>query len=250
MSNDFGSPSGGGAPHGPGYGAPQQPYGQPHQQQQQYQQAGPSYGYPPPGYGAPQGPPPKVKPSIGWIVGAWLVFVLSVIIGFVGFAGGLFSAVSEAAPASSFGPGQKTTVSLDPANKPAIYVSAAKGTNFECQIEGAPGTVKLQRPNFQQTVTAGGELWELALRIGVDKAGDYPITCTTSGGVDAKFGVGKEIVADSVIGGTVVLFAVPGLGFLLAVLVTIVVLVKRSGARKRQAAAAAGQWGQPGPYGR
>ncbi|MEV4093133.1 hypothetical protein [Streptosporangium saharense] len=250
MSNDFGSPSGGGAPHGPGYGAPQQPYGQPHQQQQQYQQAGPSYGYPPPGYGAPQGPPPKVKPSIGWIVGAWLVFVLSVIIGFVGFAGGLFSAVTEAAPASSFGPGQKTTVSIDPANKPAIYVSAAKGTNFECQIEGAPGTVKLQRPNFQQTVTADGELWELALRIGVDKAGDYPITCTTSGGVDAKFGVGKEIVADSVIGGTVVLFAVPGLGFLLAVLVTIVVLVKRSGARKRQAAAAAGQWGQPGPYGR
>ncbi|MFF4987621.1 hypothetical protein ACFY19_10550 [Streptosporangium saharense] len=251
MSNDFGSPSGGGAPHGPGYGAPQQPYGQPHQQQQQYQQAGPSYGYPPPGYGAPQGPPPKVKPSIGWIVGAWLVFVLSVIIGFVGFAGGLFSAVTEAAPASYFGPNEKTTVSIDPANKPAIYVSAAKGTNFECQIEGAPGTVKLQRPNFQQTVTTtGGEVWELALRIGVDKAGDYPITCTTSGGVDAKFGVGREIAADSVIGGTVVLFAVPGLGFLLAVLVTIVVLVKRSGARKRQAAAAAGQWGQPGPYGR
>ncbi|MEV7007862.1 hypothetical protein [Streptosporangium sp. NPDC051022] len=255
MSNDFGSPSGDATARVPGYGAPQQPYGQPTQPYQgggQYQGAPPSYGYPPSGYGAPQGPPPKVKvkPGIGWIVGVWLLFVLSVIIGIGGFAGGIFSAVTEAAPATSFGSGQKTTVSIDPADKPAIYVSAAKGTQFNCELEGDPGTVRLQQPGIQQTVTRDGVLWELALRIGVDKAGDYPLTCTTSGeATDAKFGVGKEIVATSVVGGTLILIGVPSIGFLLAVIVTIVVLVKRSGARRRQAAAAAGQWGHPGPYG-
>ncbi|MFI6885544.1 hypothetical protein [Streptosporangium canum] len=260
MSNDFVSPSGGGpsgAPgHGapgygapgygaPGHGAPQQPYGQ------QQHQGAPPYGYAPPGYGAPQGPPPKtkVKPGIGWIVGAWLVFVLSVIVGIAGFAGGIFSAITDAAPTSSFQPGQTVTVKLDPADKPAIYVSAATGTKFECQIQGDPGAVRLQQPSLDQTVTSDGVIWELALRVGVDKAGDYPLTCTTAEGASAKFGVGKEIAADSVVGGAVALFAVPGLGLLLAVIVTIVVLVKRSGARKRQAAAA-GQWGQPGPYGR
>ncbi|MDP9861356.1 MULTISPECIES: hypothetical protein [Streptosporangium] len=244
MSHDFGSPSGGAPSGAPGYGAPQQPYGQ--------HQGAPSYGYASPGYGAPQGPPPKtkVKPSIGWIVGAWLVFVLSVIVGIAGFAGGIFSAITDAAPTSSFEPGKAVTVKLDPADKPAIYVSAETGTNFECQIQGDPEKVRLQQPGVQQTVTSDGVVWELALRIGVDKAGDYQLTCTTSEGAPAKFGVGKEIVADSVVGGAIALFAVPGLGFLLAVIVTIVVLVRRSGARRRQAAAAAGQWGQPGAYGR
>lgn len=248
MSHDFGSPSGDAGSGPPGYGAPQQPYGQPHQQQHQ---GGPPYGYPPPGYGAPQGPPPKpkVKPGIGWIVGAWLVFVLSVIVGVAGFAGGIFSAVTDAAPTSSFGPGENVTVTLNPADRPAIYVSADKGTKFECQIQGAPGTVRLQQPGTQQTVTNDGVLWELALRVGVDKAGDYQLTCTASEGSAATFGVGKEIAADSVVGGAIALIAVPGTGFLLAVLVTIIVLVKRSGARKRQAAAA-GPWGQQGPYGR
>lgn len=244
MSNDFGSPSGAPA-HGPGHGTPQQPHGG------QYQ-GGPSYGYPPPGYGAPQGPPPspKIKPGVGWIVGAWLVFVLSVIVGVLGFTGGLFSAIGDAAPTRSFGPGERVTVSLDPADKPAVYVSAEKGTRFECQIEGDPGTVRLQQPGMRQTLTSGGLQWELALRVGVDKAGDYPITCTTAEGTTAKFGLGREIATGSVVGGAIALFAVPGLGFLLAVVVTIVVLVKRSGARRRQRAAQAGAWGGPGPYGR
>ncbi|WP_433254273.1 hypothetical protein ACQPYK_12290 [Streptosporangium sp. CA-135522] len=242
MSHDFGSPSGGASAGAPGHGAPQQPYG--------HQQGAPSYGYAPPGYGTPQGPPPKtkIKPSIGWIVGAWLVFVLSIIVGIAGFAGGIFSAITDAAPTSSFGSDKTVTVRLDPADKPAVYVSAETGTKFECQLQGDPAKVRLEQPGVQQTVTADGVIWEMALRVGVDKAGDYQLTCTAPETSNARFGVGKEIAAGSVMSGAVALFAVPALGFLLAVIVTIVVLVRRSGARKRRAAAA-GQWGQPGPYG-
>ncbi|GAA4221728.1 hypothetical protein FHR32_005195 [Streptosporangium album] len=236
MSHDFVPPSG-----APGYGAPQQPYGP-------QQQGAPSYGYAPPGYGAPQGPGPKakIKPSVGWIVGAWLVFVLSVIVGVAGFAGGLVGAITDAAPTGSFDAGKTVTVPLDPADRPAIYVSAVAGTTYECQIQGDPGTVRLQRPSVQQTVTADGVIWEMALRVGVDKKGDYQLTCTTPEASSARFGVGRELVTGSLMGGTVALVAVPSAGFLLAVVVTIVVLVRRSGARKRQAAVS--QWGPPGPY--
>ncbi|MFF5211894.1 hypothetical protein [Streptosporangium sp. NPDC000396] len=246
MSNDFVSPSGDASSHAPGgYGAPQQPYGQPYQ-------AGPPPGYAPGGYGAPQGPPPapKIKPSVGWIVSAWLVFVLSVIVGFGGFVGGIFSAVTDAAPTETFGSGQTVTVSLDPADNPAIYVATSGRTEFTCELQDGPAPARLQQPRGQQTVAStDGVAWELGLRVGVDKAGDYKLTCTTEG-ANARFGVGKEIDPGSVVGGAVALVAVPGAGFLLAVVVTIVVLVKRSGARKRQAAAAAAQWGQPSPYGR
>jgi hypothetical protein len=243
MSHDFGSPSGDASARVPGYGVPQQPYGQ-----QQYQN-GPSYGYAPPGYGAPQGPPPKVKikPSIGWIVGAWLVAVLSVVVGIGGLIGGIFSAFGDAAPTQSFGSGETVTVKLDPAGESVIYVSTTGLTKFECGLQDGPGTAKLEQPDVQQSVTSNGVVWEMGLRVGVDKAGDYRLTCTTDEAAGTKFGVGKELAPDSLVGGVIALFAVPGAGILLAVIVTIVVLVKRSGVRRRQASAA-GQWG-PGPQG-
>ncbi len=246
MSNDFGSFPGD-ASRGPGYGSPQQPYGQ------QPQQNGPSYGYAPPGYGAPQGPPPagKIKPGIGWIVGVWLLALVSIIVGIGGFAGGVLGAVTSAAPTKTFAPGENTTVTLDPADKPAIYVSTSGPTNFECTLTGGTGTPSLQKPLVQQTVSGSdGVVWEMGLQIGVEQAGDYQVTCTADPVEGTTFGVGRELAAGSLVGGVIALFAVPGIGILLAIIVTIVVLVKRGNARKRRAAASAGQWGAPGPYGR
>ncbi|MFI6510211.1 hypothetical protein ACIBCT_21610 [Streptosporangium sp. NPDC050855] len=262
----YGQPGQSGQPGQPG----QQPYGQPGQQPyyqggqghppypggQQPYQGDPSYGHAPPGYGVPQGPSStgKIKPGIGWIVGAWLVAALSVIVGIAGFAGGLSDA-AESAPKTSFVPGQETTVRLDPADRPALYVSTAGPTRFECSLRGGTGTPRLQKPAGRTTVSgANGISWELGLRIGVDRAGDYRMTCTADPDEGTRFGVGQEFATGALVGGVVALFAVPGVGILLAILVTIVVLVKRGNARKRQASAAAsaaaGQWAASGPYGR
>ena len=233
-------------PAAPGYGSPQQPYGrQPHQ-------GGPSYGYAPPGYGAPQGPPPggKIKPSIGWIVGVWLLALLSIFIGIGGLAGGVLSAFTSAAPTQTFAPGETATVTLDPADKPAVYVSTNQPTNFECALTGGTGTPSLHEPTVQQTVSGSdGVIWEMGLQIGVEQAGDYQVKCTAEPEEGTRFGVGRELAAESLVGGVIALFVVPSVGILLAIVVTIVVLVKRSGARRRRAAASAGQWGAPGPYG-
>ncbi|MFF3438878.1 hypothetical protein [Streptosporangium sp. NPDC002721] len=252
MSNDFGSYPGD-ASRNPGHGAPQQPYGQQYGQQQ-YGQQPPSYGYAPPGYGAPQGPPPpsgKIKPSIGWIVGVWLLALVSIVVGIGGFAGGLFNAVTDAAPTQTFAPGQAATVKIDPADKPAIYVATGGPTQFECTLKGGTGTPSLQKPDIQQTVAGSdGVTWEMGLRVGVDQAGDYQVQCSADPAEGTTFGVGKELAADSLVGGVLALFLIPAIGILLAIVVTIVVLVRRSGARKRRAAAVpVGQWGQPGPYG-
>ncbi|MER6826675.1 hypothetical protein ABT352_11865 [Streptosporangium sp. NPDC000563] len=262
MSNDFGSYPGD-ASRGPGHGGPQQPYGQQYGQQQPGQQYGqqpygqqpPSYGYAPPGYGAPQGPPPsgKIKPGIGWIVGVWLLALVSIVVGIGGFAGGILGAVTDAAPTRTFAPGETATVALDPADKPAIYVATGGPTKFECTLTGGTSTPRLQKPDIQQTVAGSdGVTWEMGLRVGVDQAGDYQVQCSADPADGTTFGVGRELSADSLVGGVAALFLIPGIGILLAIVVTIVVLVKRSGARKRQAAAASsmGQWGQPGPYGR
>ncbi|GAA2854484.1 hypothetical protein GCM10010517_12510 [Streptosporangium fragile] len=254
MSNNFGS-SPGGPPQGPGYGASQQPYGQ------QYQQGSPSYGYPTPNYGPPQGTPAKtkVKPSLGWIFGSWLVAFLSIGVGVLVLyngAAGAADAITDAAPTKSFAAGEAVTVKLDPADKPALYVSATSPTNYECAIEGGETPPRLEKAAVSQTVTLNGDVWEMGLRIGVDKAGDYQVRCTADDASVVKFGVGKELALGSAVsgalGGVAAGLGIPLVFFLVAIIMTIVVLVKRSGARKRQAAAAAasGQWGQPGPYGR
>lgn len=241
MSNDFNSFPGD-TSRGPGYGAPQQPYGQPSYQS----------GPPPFGYGAPQGPPPsgKIKPGLGWIVGVWLLAVLSLVVGIGGFAGGVLGVITDAAPTRTFAPGEHATVTLDPADKPAIYVSTSGPTNFECSLTGGTNPPSLKKPNVQQTVQGtDGVTWEMGLQVGVEQAGDYQVQCTADPETGTRFGMGRELAAESLISGSLILFLVPTAGFLLAIVVTIVVLVKRSGARKRVAAASA-QWGQPGPYGR
>jgi hypothetical protein len=247
MSHDFGHSSGDVSARVPDHGVPQQPYGQ-----QQYQND-PSYGYGPPGYDTFQSPPPmlKIKPGISWIVGAWLIAALSVVIGIGGFVAGVFSAFGDAAPTKSFGSGETVTVKLDPVDGPVIYVSTTELTKFECGFQDGPGTVKLEQPDAQEIITSNGVVWEVGLRVGVDKAGDYRLTCTTDEAAGTRFGVGRELAADSLVGEVIALFAVPSAGILLAVIVTIVVLVKRRGARRRRDVASAGQWkpGPQGPYG-
>lgn len=232
----------------PGYG--QQPqYGAPPPPQQQYGSPSAQYG-PPPQYGQPQygqyGQQPQfppqidskaVKPSLWWVTAAWGLAVICGIVGVVIFVGGVLGSVTDLAPTKTFSSGESITVTVDPADKPAVYVATTTRINYECQISGGSGQAKLAETSGSQSLTVGSVTWEQILVINAPSKGDYQLTCTNQETADVKYGVGKPVAsaAGGVAGGAAALFLVPGAGILIAIIATIVVLMRRSSARKRLA---------------
>lgn len=185
----------------------------------------------PPAYAAPR----QIRPRLLWIFLSWALFVVLVVAGVGGFAGGLFSTLGDAAPATIFSGGQSVNVALDPADKPAIYAAVDQPTDVRCQLgDGADPRVRLTRPAVSQTVTLNGTTWELLFEAGVPEAGTYQLACEGDG---VRFGVGKQLTGavGMLVGGAVALLALPTVGFLAALIVTIVVLARRSAARRRLA---------------
>lgn len=235
----YGGP-GGPPPGSPGYGPP-------------------SHGAPPPGAPrSPHGPgarptPGPVRPRVLWIVLAWIIAVVCSGIGVAGFAGGLFKTIDDAAPTQTFQSGGSVSAALDPAEKPVLYASASGPTDVTCLARDSAGQkASLTRPMAAQTVTAYGRTWELLFDIGVAKAGTYTITCRAEEGGQALFGVGRSLTASAgaLAGGVASLILIPLAGFVLAVVTTIVVLVKRNRARRRPASPGyAGGWPQGPPPG-
>ncbi|TQS30105.1 hypothetical protein [Microbispora sp. KK1-11] len=185
----------------------------------------------PPPYAGPR----PIRPRLLWIFLAWALFVVLLVAGVGGFAGGLFSTLGDAAPTTIFSGGQSVNVALDPADKPAIYAAVDQPTDVRCQLgDGADPRVRLTRPAVSQTVTLNGTTWELLFEAGVPEAGTYPLACEGDG---VRFGVGKQLTgaAGMLVGGAVALLALPTVGFLAALIVTVVVLARRSAARRRLA---------------
>ncbi|MBB2745656.1 hypothetical protein [Microbispora sp. NBRC 16548] len=185
----------------------------------------------PPAYAGPR----PIRPRLVWIFLSWALFVVLVVAGVGGFAGGLFSTLGDAAPATIFSGGQSVNVALDPADKPAIYAAVDQPTDVRCQLgDGADPRVRLTRPAVSQTVTLNGTTWELLFEAGVPEAGTYQLACEGDG---VRFGVGKQLTGavGMLVGGAVALLALPTVGFLAALIVTIVVLARRSAARRRLA---------------
>jgi hypothetical protein len=191
----------------------------------------PGYQQPPAGlgYGPPAGP---IRPRLLWVWLTWVLFVALAVIGTILFVGGLISTVGDAAPSTTFASGEDVVVRLDPADKPAIYATSGSATNVNCQIfarETAEG-LSLTQPGGNVTVTVNGTRWEQVFRIGVPRPDEYRIICEGPG---ARFGVGKDLAAGKVAGAAIIWIVLPAIGFVAAVVTTIVVLVKRSNARKR-----------------
>ncbi|MFG1702424.1 hypothetical protein ACFLIM_04445 [Nonomuraea sp. M3C6] len=157
--------------------------------------------------------------------------------GVVIFATGLVSTVSELAPTRTFASGESVTVPIDPANKPAIYIASDTAVNYECAISGGPGQARLAKTTGTQTVTDGNAVWEQILVINAPGKGDYQLTCTNQEQATVRYGVGRELTsaAGGIAGGVAALFLIPGAGLLIAIAGTVVVLVRRSGSRKRLA---------------
>ncbi|WP_062442316.1 hypothetical protein [Herbidospora daliensis] len=212
-------------------------------------QYGQNYGQQPhPYYGAPQspygGPPPQgpIRPRILWIVLSWVFFLVTLVVGGVLFAAGVGSTIAnigEIAPSSSFQGGETVKVTIDPADSPAIWAAAGQPTDVQCQVTGADPSrqITLDKAAGSQTLTYDGTEWEMLFTIGVPAKGEYQVACDGEG---VTFGVGKQLLsavtadaAGGLVGGLAALVILPGLGFLIAVIVTIVVLVRRGRARRR-----------------
>jgi hypothetical protein len=230
----------------PGYGPPPQ-YGTPPPPPQQYGNAPTQYG-PPPQYGQygpygqqPQFPPridsKAVKPSLWWVALVWGVAVVAGIVGVVVFVGGVVSSVTDLAPSKTFAAGESVKVTVDPADKPAIYVASDTPVKYECEISGGSAPAKLAKTAGSQTVTVGSVVWEQILVINAPAKGDYQLTCTNQESATVRYGVGKPLTAAAggIVGGTAALILIPGAGLLIAIIVTIVIVMRRSSARKRLA---------------
>ncbi|MEU7740443.1 hypothetical protein [Nonomuraea sp. NPDC049158] len=243
----YGPPPGQGPYQGqpPQFGPPPPQYGPP-QYGQQYPQPGP-YGqqqpYQPGPYGTPQrfGPqvdPKLIRPRLRWIAVAWGLALLAGLVGVGVFVSGILNTVGAVAPSKTFTAGQSVTVPLDPADKPVVYLASESQVHYMCRIDGGPGQAKLAKTSGTERVTVNGTQWQLILVVNAPAKGDYQFTCTTQEPTSVRFGVGRDFAsaAGGLVGGVAALLVIPGLGVLAAVIVTIMVVTRRSSHRKRLAA--------------
>ncbi|MEV0232352.1 hypothetical protein [Nonomuraea sp. NPDC050786] len=158
------------------------------------------------------------------------------IAGVVVFSTGLVNSVSDLAPNRTFASGERVTIPVDPADRPAIYLSSDTQVNYVCEISSP---AKLAKTAGTQKVTSGSVTWVELFVVNAPSKGDYQLICTTPEQADVRYGVGRPLAsaAGGIAGGVAALLLIPGAGLLVAVIGTVVVLVRRSGARKRLAVA-------------
>jgi hypothetical protein len=163
--------------------------------------------------------------------------VVCAVVGVFVFAGGIVSSVTDLAPTKTFASGETVTVPIDPADKPAVYVASDTRINYQCEITGGPGQARLVKTTGSETVTNGSTVWEQILVINAPAKGDYQLTCANQEEASVSYGVGRQLAsaAGGIAGGVAALFLIPGAGLLVGIIATVVVLVRRSGSRKRLA---------------
>lgn len=188
--------------------------------------------YPPPGPARPTGP---VGPRLRWIFLSWVLFLVLLFAGVGGFVGGIFSSINDAAPTTTFGSGQTVSVELDDKDRPVIYASTDQPADVRCRVGDDRGSqLRLTRPAKSEIINVNGMRWETLFTVSVPQAGTYQVTCQGDG---VTFGVGREFTAGAakMVGGAFALVVLPFIGFVIALVVTIVVLVRRSAARRGMA---------------
>ncbi|NUW37548.1 hypothetical protein HTZ77_40030 [Nonomuraea sp. SMC257] len=171
-----------------------------------------------------------------WVWAAWGVALVCVVAGVLLFANGVTDTVNGALPTKTFAAGEIVSVTVDPADDPVVYLASATPVEYTCSVTGGDGRGLLARMPGSMTVTQGSTRWQAILALNVSKAGGYVLKCGTPQSAGARFAVGPSVGAGGLAGGVAALFLLPGAGILLALVVTVVVLVRRSSHRKRLAA--------------
>jgi hypothetical protein len=183
----------------------------------------------PAGFGPPYPPaqvePGEIRPRVLWIVLAWVLFAVSVVVGILLLVGAFTMLMTDAAPRQTFASGEQIELFVAPGDRPVIYASGDPNVPWNCYVN-PPDAVSLTPLSLAQTVTVNGTTWYAVAVIEVAAPGRYQLLCES----DGQFGIGKEIPAGWLIGG----FVLPVAGFVIAVVTTIVVLVRRNSMLKRR----------------
>lgn len=170
------------------------------------------YGYGPPAPGHVPGYPPyppqrKAPPKKRWYgVGAALLLAGVAAVAFGAFG---LSAFSDAAPQSSFGSGEMTTVHFAAGETKVIFVAnAGEKHHVRCNVgtrTGSDDDIKMD--NYDGSLTINQ--WQAVFTVTAQNASDYAVKC--EGVASDEFGVGGDAKATSLVGG---IFAIVGGGFL------------------------------------
>jgi hypothetical protein len=183
----------------------------------------------PAGLGPPYPPVPagpgEIRPRVLWIVLVWVLFAVSAVVGILLLVGAFATLMTDAAPRQTFASGEQIELFIAPGDRPVLYASGDPNVPWNCSAN-PPDPVSAIPPTLAQTVTVNGTTWYAVAVIEVAAPGRYQLRCES----DGQFGIGKEVPAGWLIGG----FVLPGAGFVVAVVTTIVVLVRRNSMLKRR----------------
>jgi len=98
--------------------------------------------------------------------------------------------ILNAAPTTTFAGGERATVTLDAADEPRIYVSAAQPGRAECAVLDGPSQdgLSLSTATEEPAIEVGGISWNPMFDVHVSVPGEYQVTCVYEG--EATFGLG------------------------------------------------------------
>lgn len=189
---------------------------------------------------------PQIRPARFWYAIAAGVFVLGIVVAVV-----LIVRLDFPGPEGEFRSGGTQTVDLD---REGLTIFADRSvTGGRCEAaDGAGNPIALTEPTGSETVTSNGTEWKVVLRSDQPQPpGRFTVTCEAADAT-ATFAVGPHA---SVFGALGQIFAAIGTAVvcgLIALVIVLIVAIRRSAASRRlRPAGPYGGGGQapPGPYG-
>lgn len=188
--------------------------------------------YPPPAIH-----PSELRPGRGWYGCAVVFALLMIVLGVGAFAWGIVNAVRASELGVRFQSGQTVQVPLAPAPQRAIYVRVAGPQALTpeaaCRVIG-PGAPSLSDPTGVFTTTQNGASWRELNVVNVTEAGTYSVACSAN--QPLTFAIGRHVSLRTffggLLGGVAALFVLPGVGVLVAVIIAVVVAVRRGNHRR------------------
>jgi hypothetical protein len=139
--------------------------------------------------------------------------------------------ITGAIPDQTFAPGETVTVQLKRHPEPAFYVTDSGSPDDACYAEDQSGQrIDPHRQSTNITVNDNGVQWYLLSRLTLPSDGTYKVTCpVTSTNVTARYAIGTPPDAARV----VTMILVPLGSLALALVITIVTVVRRGAHRRR-----------------
>ncbi|MQA07983.1 MAG: hypothetical protein GEU98_05390 [Pseudonocardiaceae bacterium] len=185
--------------------------------------------------------PSTIKPTRLWFLVAGAIFVAGAVLATV-FLAQAFSSFPK--PAGELRSGESQTVHLD--EEGITILTDRLAVNGRCTVTDSAGSeVPLTRPSTTETVRIGGTTWRVQLRSNEPvPPGDYQVECRASND-SVLFAAGPHKSVFGVAGRVLLAAGAGFLGFVIALVITIVVAVKRRNNKRRMQY---GAYGQPRPY--